>query len=334
MARRETRRWAAALGLGLLLESGLAGCGGSSAKPVDDTGIEWNPDAVARLPGPIAFEAGRQGNVDIYLFDPATRATRRLTDDPADDRYPAFAPDGRSIYYVHGPEGSRSIFRVDLASGAREPVIAEGPDPRDPVLTPDGGILIHTRGAEDQSSEILAQALAGGSETVLVGSSQGRSAHAAVTRDGRSVAYTGGDSHGWQVHVLDLASGQSRRLTDDPSACRPDASPVADLLAFVTVRWDGRGDIAVMGLDGQNVRRITPTDTVDYYPAWSKDGRFIAFATAPAKDSGPDGSTPWHLALAAADGSTVDWLTRSDGYETEPTFEPAPAGALGAAPPR
>ena len=47
-------------------------------------------------------------------------------------------------------------------------------------------------------------------------------------------------------------------------------------IAFTTNR-DGNFEIYVMDADGNNVRRLTDHPATDYGPAWSPDGRFIAF---------------------------------------------------------
>ena len=51
----------------------------------------------------------RDGNVDVYVLTLATQELKRLTDDPAIDTEPSWAPDGRSLYFTSdragGPAG-------------------------------------------------------------------------------------------------------------------------------------------------------------------------------------------------------------------------------------
>ncbi len=47
--------------------------------------------------GLIAFSARIDGNWDLYAVDAATGARTRLTADPAEDRDPAYSPDGRQL---------------------------------------------------------------------------------------------------------------------------------------------------------------------------------------------------------------------------------------------
>ncbi|MBK7977453.1 MAG: PD40 domain-containing protein [Deltaproteobacteria bacterium] len=285
--------------------------------------IEWNPDAVTLLPGPIAFQAEHDGNTDIYFFDPSTSATRRLTDDPAVDRYPAFAADGKTVYFVSNRGGVAGIHRVALATGVTEPVVVGPERAEDPAPTPDGKSLLFTRSPGRLGWNLVSLDLASGAERPLTHATVARYAHPSVSADGARVAFTRNEGRGWQVGTLEVATPDHvRDVTSDPGACRPDASGPDGAIAFVTQRWDGKGDIAVTSRRGGAARRITATTSYDYFPAWSRDGRWIAFASTTAKDKGPGGRGPWHLALAAADGSRTLWLTRSSGSELEPTFAP------------
>ncbi len=284
--------------------------------------IEWNPEAVKLLPGPLAFQADADDNTDIYLFDPATSATRRLTDHPAVDRYPAFAADAKSVYFVSNRSGVEGIYRVTLATGATEPVITGADRAEDPAPTPDGRSLIFTRVPGRLGWNGVLLDLATRVERPLTHATLARYAHPSVSRDGARVAFSLNEGRGWQVSTLDLTTGAARSVTDDPGACRPDASGPDGAIAFVTQRWDGKGDIALTTPRGDPARRVTTTPSYDYFPAWSRDGRWIAFASTTAKDKGPGGRGPWHLGLVAADGSRTLWLTRSPGSEIEPTFAP------------
>ena len=63
-----------------------------------------------------------------------------------------------------------------------------------------------------------------------------------------------------------------------------------------------------------NVTRLTWHAALDYAPAWSPDGRWIAFST--------DRNDSFDLYLAAPDGSGVLPLVTSDLDEYFPTWSP------------
>ena len=67
-----------------------------------------------------------------------------------------------------------------------------------------------------------------------------------------------------------------------------------------------------MNADGSDVRRLTASLNLDDYPAWSPDGRCLAFV------SNRDGN--FEVYLMRPDGSEQVNLSRSPGVDTFPTW--------------
>ena len=90
--------------------------------------------------GPIVFASSQGGSGDLFLADPLTGQTTRLTDTPAaDDAEPAWSPDlgdGR-IAFQSKRGGNTDIYVVD-ADGANEHMLTgvEGDD-TEPSWSPD-----------------------------------------------------------------------------------------------------------------------------------------------------------------------------------------------------
>jgi TolB protein len=71
-----------------------------------------------------------------------------------------------------------------------------------------------------------------------------------------------------------------------------------------------------MDVDGSHARRVTAKFGGEY-PAWSPDGKRIAFATnQPVRQDGFD------LVVADADGKNAHRITRNDVYEMGPAWSP------------
>ena len=109
--------------------SGRAGLNGAPA---------WSPDG-KRLALTLSQ---RDGNVDIFVLDLATRELLRVTDDPAIDTEPCWAPDGRALYFTSDRAGGPQVYRIALAPGERpHRVTFEGAYNARPRASPDGSQL-------------------------------------------------------------------------------------------------------------------------------------------------------------------------------------------------
>lgn len=75
-------------------------------------------------------------------------------------------------------------------------------------------------------------------------------------------------------------------------------------------------DIWAMRSDGSGQRRLTQTPGPDVDPAWSPDGRKIAFASRRAGRS--------DIYVMNADGSSPRRLTRKPFDEAQPAWQPLP----------
>ena len=86
--------------------------------------------------------AGSNGNLDIYVLDLDTQTLSKLTDDPAIDTEPAWAADGRSVYFTSDRAGSPQIYQIGVQPGARPKRITFGGSYNArPRMSPDGSLL-------------------------------------------------------------------------------------------------------------------------------------------------------------------------------------------------
>ncbi len=80
------------------------------------SGARWSPDG--RLIVFISYDYSQQ---EIEILDPATGRRTRITDNPAHETSPAWAPDGRYLYFGSNRTGRFQIWKTEAKAGA-EPV--------------------------------------------------------------------------------------------------------------------------------------------------------------------------------------------------------------------
>jgi Tol biopolymer transport system component len=133
----------------------------------------------------------------------------------------------------------------------------------------------------------------------------GVTAYPAWSPDGSRVAFSAsGTDDTWAIHVLDESGTQTRLTPEGMYAIAPSWSPDGRRIAFsarIQVQrtyWDVHSEtwmtwndtdeeIFVMDADGRNVVRVTDNEwSPDAFPAWSPDGKRIAYASYNERSSG------------------------------------------------
>ncbi len=84
---------------------------------------------------------GVDGNLDIYVLDINSRATKRLTTHRAIDTEGSWSPDGRYIYFTSDRSGGPQSYRVSADGGDPERITFEGGYNARPRMSPDGSKL-------------------------------------------------------------------------------------------------------------------------------------------------------------------------------------------------
>jgi len=105
--------------------------------------------------------------------------------------------------------------------------------------------------------------------------------HPDISPDGRQVLYTSKAAGSSDIYLLRVGGARAINLTADSAADdeRARFSPTGDQIVFRSSR-DG-GGLFLMGATGESVKRLT---TTGYDPAWSADGRRVAYSTEGVAD--------------------------------------------------
>ena len=293
----------------------VAGCGGAER------------ETARTSDGPIAFTSNRDGNVDVYVMNVDGSGQRRLTDDPAEDRFSSWSPDGKRIAFTSDRvAGANDEIFVMNADGGDEHQLTSGSVRGDfgPVWSPDGKMIAfqsHVSGASEYDQirkrwetksldEVHVMSDDGSHERRLLTDPELHADGPAWSPDSGKVALVvqrGDDYANRAVYVINADGSGQRRLTDpNLHASNPTWSSDGKRIAF-----DGNRAVYVMNADGSGQRRLTDPQLQDAGgPVWSPDGSRIAFTKEATKSCGYWGDCR-DIYVMNADGTGQRRLTRN-----------------------
>lgn len=225
------------------------------------------------------------GNMDIAGIDFGRAKVRRLTRDSATWTGLLVEPGGRNLLGSSDRGGASALWRVPITADTPELVLEDAADLRQPTLSQDGKRLVFERARE--ITRVLALPLAdsasGSAADMAPVEWRGADAHLSGVQfspDGSQVAYVsdaGGQAQVWVAR----ADGSAARALKGLKATRMDAP-----------RWspDGRSLVVSGAVDGfyqlyllDPVRgtadQLTTDEADERVPAWSRDGRWIYYAS-------------------------------------------------------
>ena len=217
--------------------------------------------------GRIAFASKRDGNWEIYVMNTDGSGQINLTNNPADDRWPSWSPDGKRIAFASNRDGDWEIYVMN-ADGSGVTRLTNNPGGNfDPSWSPDGRHIAFSS-RRDVSLEIYVMN-ADGSGQINLTNNPAEDDLPSWSPDGRRIAFVSNRDGNWEIYVMNADGSGVTRLTNNPAYdVWPSWSPDGKRIAFVSNR-DGNQEIYVMNADGSEVTRLTSNSAEDRYPSWS-----------------------------------------------------------------
>ncbi len=262
---------------------------------------------------------------------------------------PISSPDGRYLYYARRSFRpwldmdfrlpSSQIVRRNLTTGEEDVITEATGSGLSPVLSPDGTQLVYGTRFEAETG-LRIRDLATGEERWLKYPVQrdAQESYAerdflpgyAFTPDGKEIVV----SYGGKINRVNVKSGEARvvpftakvsqdlgplltypsRVEQGPVQAHliqdPSQSPDGKRLAFSALTH-----LYTMSIPGGKPVRITSGDSREFHPAWSPDGKWLAYVTW--------SSAGGHIWKVRTDGrSAPQQLTRAPGYYRNPVWSP------------
>ncbi len=283
----------------------LASCGAPGPVAQTSTGVATDlPESPgAREPKVVAREAPvppasdphevlvfvREGSVWMMKSDGTDAVQLTVRSHDAADESPALSPDGTRIAYSSPADGSYRIYVMSLEELVPTPLTSgdEGGD-NNPCWSPDGKQIAFTRGDPRDKRDLYVVAADGKSPPVL------------------------------------LLEGND----DEPDyGGTPAWSPDGKTIVIAADRREARGTrLWAVDVATRAVHPITPVRQSGWFvsdedPAWSPDGKTIAFASNRHAQSG-DQQRDLDIYSIHPDGSGLTRLTDDPGAAADPAYSP------------
>ncbi|MBN8618963.1 MAG: PD40 domain-containing protein [Anaerolineae bacterium] len=233
-------------------------------------------------PPELLFMAAPRGTADLFRLDVNRALVVNITRSPDDDTHPAWSPDGQYLAYYTRQAGRIDLHRMS-AIGADSHRLAEtGAAGAYPVWSPDGHWIAFSSARQETAGVYRLRP----DGTGLTRLTNRMTVALFWSPDGQYILFLADCDSNCDLFLMHADGSNLRRLTRNGNIdAYPVWSPDSRRVAFVSNR-SLSFDLYLLEIDcddsafgGCPVHRLTENRQSDSFPAWSPDGRFIAFAS-------------------------------------------------------
>ena len=192
-------------------------------------------DPLARS-GAISFTQRRQGNIDIYALLSGRELPLRLTSHPAEDRDPAWSPDGERLAFSSRRDGQWDIYVLKLYEDELIRLTADPAFDGGPGWSPDGRWLVY-ESYQNNNLDLYIIDAEGYDTPIRLTEDAAHDFSPAWSPDGRHVAFTSWRSGQQDIYILPLDGTSDEialNITSSPgkSEDQPAFDPTGENLSY------------------------------------------------------------------------------------------------------
>jgi TolB protein len=223
----------------------------------------WSPDGRS-----VAYSSYILVHPQIIVSNIYQGTRETLTDDKSSAFMPVFSPDGSRIAFMTQRDGNPEIYVMNRnGSGIRRLTNNSAADTT-PTWSPTGTQVAFTSDRSGSPQVWLMDAEGLNVRRLTFGESWADRATWSPAPY-NEIAYSARSGPGFDIRIFDVASGQTRTITDGAGTNEsPAFSPNGRHIAFSSSRL-GKVHIFTIARDGRNLRQITRVGN-NTYPNWSR----------------------------------------------------------------
>jgi TolB protein len=233
-----------------------------------------------RIRGPLAD----RGISNLYIADYDGARQTRITMSRALDISPVWSPDGRSLAFSSWRTGYQDIYILFPYTGAAIQNPTKGTPERQswlPAWSPDGSRLAVTTTRDGGNAEIYVMNRDGSGLQRLT-NHPGIDSTPTWSPTGTQIAFVSDRTGNPQIYVMNADGTGVQRITNESHADRPTWSPAPLNEIAYSARLGGGNVIKVYDFGSGGVRQLTDGIGTSESPAFSPNGRHVAFTSTRA----------------------------------------------------
>ncbi|HTJ45944.1 MAG TPA: Tol-Pal system beta propeller repeat protein TolB [Kofleriaceae bacterium] len=263
----------------------------------------------------IVFVAKGKGKSSIQAMDFDGHGVYALTHNDSINMLPSFSHDGGRVAFTSYMRNNPDMYIVNAGGGRPKKISAQRGMNTGASWSPDGSQLAITL-SKDGNPDIYIISASDGSIVKRLTNDKAIDTSPSWSPDGSQIAFVSDREGGPQIFVMSASGGSATRVSKNGDYnTTPAWSPKkgAHVLAYTT-RDGGVYDIVTLDLDTKKMTRITQGEGSNEEPAFSPNGRAIAFASTRSGGSG--------IYIANADGTGTAkkvWGGSATGVDWGPT---------------
>jgi Tol biopolymer transport system component len=265
----------------------------------------------------LIYISNESGNYEVYSKDLVSNKIIRLTNSFETKNKPHFFPDGEKILYSTSYSDGGKIYSINF-DGSNNRLLEDSCDysPSEDI-SPDGNFIVYQKEFiipnSNYSLTCIALMNSDGSNKKIISPKPG--AQPRFSNGGNLICYT---TYGGTEPSKIILYNIQTQLTDSisipglgsyESILNPQFSPDGDKILFNT-NIDAGFAFYTIGLDGENLTRLSPYNFFTEDFRYSPDGKYIVFAKW-------DGEVQ-HIYKFNNDGSNLKMLSDNNSFELNP----------------